>query len=559
MLSVVKPIPAGAGRHFMETADLMTKADELLRQARYRIETLCDQSPLRRHAIGVPELDRRLVTLGREMLRPLWDEQPAAANAAGADQPRGPDVYVATHLQSVGGHTRVLGDFLRALDAPPEGSHPASHLFLTDFYDFPGGAAPEEIPRGLGFAPDRARVLSGQSPAQKLRHLLRHLMELRPARLFLFHHPGDAVAVAAAQQLLAHRIFLVHHADGLPSLGPHVPGVTSIELHPFGAAMSRVLKIPNEMLPLMSPDPGPRPHGFAPENGLVTATAGREEKYQPTDGGQAPEYARTVAAILKTTGGRHMHIGPVREKTLESWRSTLRAEGAPAERFQHIPRVPSLPQALWEQRCDVYLSSFPVDGARTNVEIAASGTPILIWTRDLRAWERQDPFRPEGAMVWANLADLGEHLRACASPEVLEEKARVIRAFYERVHHPEIFTKTLQNIVNGGRGMEDPFQEQRCQVRLAALLRSLALPGAEGTAQGDPHQPAQVDQREMAFLRKSLDEQARKLVFLEEKRRNLTTKCKDLQRRLKALEQKHAALTKGRGWRARLRRWLLRG
>ena len=492
-----------------------------------RMDAFARASLLASHAIGVPALDQELAALGKEL-------RAARQKELGTPAPTsfpGPDVYLATHLPSPGGHSLLLGDFVAALSETGGGQTP--HVFLTNLNLYPGGAIAEPLVDSLGIPPDRLHVLTETSPGAKLEHLLDALTEIRPTRLFLFHLPGDPIPVAAAAAGLAGKLYLAHHADARPCLGLHLDGMLALELHPFGAASSRVLGIPHEMLPLTAPDPGPRPAGFLRRGTLTTAACGRKSKFRLDS---QPSYPQAVLTILQSTQGRHAHFGPLLDEVLGEIHRLLRAHSIPADHFIHVPWVPSLGQALWDHGCDVYLSSFPVDGARANAEVAASGTPFLKRVSPARAGEAPDPFQPAGALYWSTLEELAARLAECRDMEFLAEKSRVIRAHYERLHHPRVFRETLQRILDGGSGINDSQVEKRQVLRMSKMIRSLAE----------------------AEFRRTETEMAREQQWRAEAAK-LAERCTKLHLRLKKLEEERKLLfPKGTGWRARFRRWLFK-
>ena len=385
----------------------------------------------------------------------------------------GPDVYLASHVYNHGGHTALIGDFVRARP-----DHAASaHLVLTNASSKEPSEFTPEILARIGIPADRTTNLKGGSLDERLDALFARLLELRPGRLFLFHHHDDPVAVAACQPEICTDCVLVHHNDVRPSFGLHLPGVPIIELNPWGAAIARAQRLFPELLLLTCPDPGPRPHGFLRKGALVTASSGSAQKFGGT---YVYRYPEAVARILKTTRGRHVHIGPLNETLEDAIDEALRSADVDPDGFVHCPWVPSVARALWEYDCDVYVASFPTDGLRAMIEVAASGTPYLTHTgrqyRDLEG----DAIVGAGTTWWRTWHELEARLLDLSDRDRLEEKAKRIRQRYMRFHHPSVFEETLGNILRGGEGLVDPQASDRDRAMLSLVSAALTRELIEG-------------------------------------------------------------------------------
>ncbi|MDQ6914016.1 MAG: hypothetical protein M3128_14205, partial [Verrucomicrobiota bacterium] len=369
----------------------------------------------------------------------------------------GPDVYLATQLYVDGGHTALIGDFVRAL-----GQEKTARLILTNIENLNPAPLPETIRSRLAVAPKNISILTGESLAVRLESLVAQLLETKPRRLFLFHHPDDPIACAASQPEIARQRIMVHHTDFAPSLGLHLPGIQLIDLNPIAASVSRVLGLTSSWLPLFAPDPGPRPAGFLRRGKVVTASSGGAFKFTRD---YFYSYPRTVAIVLRETGGWHVHIGGLEAKTLSEIEEALAREGVARERFIHIPWVFSVAKALWENDVDLFLASFPLDGARTSAEVFASATPYLGHSANPRS-------DADGKIFWNTWDRLNEILHA-ADEKFLEEHARISRRIYEDLHQPREFRARLLRILDGQGGREDPQAEQRDLRTMKGMLRAL--------------------------------------------------------------------------------------
>jgi hypothetical protein len=455
--------------------------------------------------LSVSGWDWKLWQLGRAWLHANGTSSKTQVTAPAG----GGDVYLATQLYANGGHTALIGDFIRAQEATP-------HLILTNVSKHNKPTLPAPILDRLGLVAEQVSILSGTTTLlEKLAQLMEQLQRLRPRRLFLFHHPEDPLASAVAQPELAGQCVMVHHADGTPSFGLHLPGVQLIELNPIATAMSRQAGLQPACLMLTSPDPGPRPGGFLQRGKLVTASSGSQHKFTKP---YAYGYGETLAKVLKTTAGWHLHIGPLDAVTLAKIHAALLAEQVPADRFIHVPWASSVATCLWAHQCDVYLSSFPTDGARTNVEVLASGTPHL------RHQASPTEHWIDGGLAWQTWKDLTATLRSLESASVLQERSHLMRQTYEKQHHPAVFAHTLQQILTTGQGMQDAAPQRWDDHVMRSLLRTHTATLIRQTER--------IDQLE-ATLSQSLET-------------------------IQALHAERAQATAGNTVRARLLRWLLK-
>lgn len=418
------------------------------------------QPGLGSRALGVPEWDWRLWRMGREHLArraPSPEAEPPPAILTSPVR----DVYLATQIYDVGGHTALIGDFVRAL------GNASAHLIVTDLFGQNSSPVPEVVVSRLGLPASQVSVLPGPSHGDRLRQLFVHLQALRPARLFLFHHPQDPLASVVAQPEIARQRVLVHHADATPSFGLHVPGIVTIDLHPTAVAMARALGRDSSLLPLTSPDPGPRPHGFLRRGHLVSASSGSAHKF---GGAYAMSYAETVGVILRATAGRHVHIGPLGDEALDDIGRVLAREGVPADRFAYVRTARSIAAALWDHDVDVYCASFPIDGARTRIEVLAAGTPYLRHVARPVPGSPADPTRDaDGLLAWCTWDDLTTTLLRLSSDGALCEHSTHARRLYERHHHPDMFARTLTRILDGR-----PEPSEVMPARMEAAMQSLA-------------------------------------------------------------------------------------
>ena len=295
-------------------------------------------------ALGAREWDWRLYQMGRAWVDRAFSSGETIAPPPPAPRPRPLDVYLASQVYELGGHTGLIGDCVRALEDAE------ARVIITDLFGVNSSPLSDLIVDRLGVDRQQITVVPGPTPGDRLRQILTALARLRPDRLFLFHHPQDPLASVVAQPELAGRRILVHHADATSSFGLHLPGVTIVDLNPSALAPTRVIGCESVLLPLTAPDPGPRPGGFLRRGRLVTASCGNPHKFRAD---YLFGYPDTVGLMLQTTGGWHLHIGPLDEDALQVIHGALHRRGVPADRFLHVPSTTSVAATLWELGCDL--------------------------------------------------------------------------------------------------------------------------------------------------------------------------------------------------------------
>lgn len=394
---------------------------------------LAPHAPARGLPIGWRAADELCMRIGRELAGP--DDDPAPAW-------RDVDVFIVTQVYGGGGHTAVVGDFVRSSKSV---GRVVLHTGTVEREIYSDGRPTEECVRRMGITDEELRVCPELSRADTVRWLVKQVRELRPRRVFLFHHPEDAPVVAAALPELAGAWFLVHHSDRRPSSGLHLPGAGLVDLTPYTWEFSRrLLKREAFIVPLIVPDhcEGPRPAFLSGPGGkLVTACSGGAHKF-------GPDYFRLVGAILRETGGCHVHFGHLPKLRLAEIREHLLQLGIDASRFRYVKLVPSLARALWDEGVDLCVGSAPIGGARTAIEACSSGTALLPFLPPGKSVFGSRHLLPSAFPGWRSQEELIRMLGQIDLPW-LEKNAVVARSHYERKYHPGLLREALDMLDRG--------------------------------------------------------------------------------------------------------------
>lgn len=357
-------------------------------------------------------------------------EQVAAQVPKHADgkQPKG-TLIIATELAAAGGHVEVIKDLVRLGNSP----QPVD-LLLTDAFERVDAAAQQGYAASMGVP---MRLASGQDSSERLRSVMSALKETRPHTVVLLVHNQDALGVVAGLACGAQKVIFVHHGDHHLSLGVTCPLFAHVDLSnsAFHNCRHTIGVRQNSYWPLtLSIQKEHRHNGRFMDSGhLVTSCVGRPEKFD--DPSYRYQYLDLVGLILRSTGGHHLHVGQLRDDQILRIKAGLDEHGVDHARFEHIPWVPSVSEALAARGVDLYLTSFPYGGGKSQVEVMASAIPTLIHANYRSNVLCGIDLGYPGVLTWHNEGDLQNVLRSL-TPELLREHSALARSHFER-HHSE--------------------------------------------------------------------------------------------------------------------------
>lgn len=351
-------------------------------------------------------------------------------------------VYIVTELQLTGGHTRVVSDIIQA-DAETARSGEPVIILVTDVV----GQHDPAVAGVFSLLGVQMEVAPSVDHAGRLAWLMDRLAVLSPRVTRLALHPFDSVSIAAVQPGLAGDLVFLHNADHNLALGVTLPHALHVDFHAKGFYHCREREgvQRNVLWPLSAEDLGPREPVYAGAP-LRTCTCGGVEKFEPQftrDLAPYPyRYEALAPLIPAVTGGMHVHIGPLPEEALKIIGEGLDRVGVARERFVHIPRVPSLWEALKTLQIDLYVCSFPLGGGRSMVEAMGAGLPICLHSNYRSIFLSTENEVYDGAFIWRTPEDFAGCLSGL-TPETLARHSSAARAYYERHHHPARLQEAL--------------------------------------------------------------------------------------------------------------------
>lgn len=348
-------------------------------------------------------------------------------------------VILVSELSKAGGHNELIKDIAR-LKLFPE---PLS-IVQTDCFD----RVDDAVSKSFGeIASIDVQTLDGAGIDEKFEALVASLHRAPPEKLLLLAHNQDALAVAAAfaaKAASSHtEVVYVHHGDHHLSLGAATQDFVHVDPHNIGYYHCRneLDNRCNHYWPLtvgVRADHH-RKTPFLSAGSLVTCSTGRAEKFEA--GSYLYDYFELLPDILRTTGGRHVHIGHLHPAQLERLDVAMAAAGIDRSRIVHIPWVASVAEALVAHEVDLYVSSFPLGGGKATLEAMATGTPLLMHESYRSRFFGGVDIAYPGAFVWRNVAELLD-VFGRIDAGVLAEHSSHARFHFEKFHRDELLVSS---------------------------------------------------------------------------------------------------------------------
>ena len=344
-------------------------------------------------------------------------------------------VVLVSELSKAGGHNELIKDIARLGLFPG----PLS-IVQTDCFERVDDTVSRSFSESAGV---EVQQVAGAGMDEKFDALVASLRSAPPEKLLLLAHNQDALAVTAAFAAKAAsactEVVYVHHGDHHLSLGAATQDFIHVDPHNIGYFHCRneLGNRCNHYWPLTVGVPADhhRKTPFLSAGSLVTCSTGRAEKFEA--GSYLYDYFELLPKILRTTGGRHVHIGHLHPAQLERLNAAMAAAGVHRSRVTHIPRVDSVAQALVAHEVDLYISSFPLGGGKAVLEAMASGIPLLMHqSYQSRFFGGVDIAYP-GAFVWRNVAELIDVFGRIDAGVLADHSSRA-RRHYEKFHRDEL-------------------------------------------------------------------------------------------------------------------------
>ena len=357
-------------------------------------------------------------------------------------------VFLVTAVASVGGHTRVLMDLVHA-----DPGKKKTILVTNVLHTLDADEVKETLKRVGSSA--QVEVATDLNLEETLSWLQRQLASLRPARTYILQHHFDAVIAAAVQPELVDQLYYYHNCDHNLALGVHIPRATHVDFNGKGYHHCRTsLGIENNVYwPLVANVSAHRANNPFMEFGeITTATSGSMPKFDTSYlREQVPYkyvYADILPSIMRITGGRHYHIGPLNNSLVEKIRENLTSARVDQESFINIPWAEDVAAELVARQVDLYIGSFPLAGGRAAVEAMGAGVPLLLHSNYVSPFFTDINEVYPGVLSWRDPDELRTALNRLTR-ELLADHACRARAFYEKNCAPHLLKAAIDATLIG--------------------------------------------------------------------------------------------------------------
>ncbi len=276
-------------------------------------------------------------------------------------------------------------------------------------------------------------VLPSSSCDDKLAFFLRSQRDFKPKRIYFYCSHADVYAASMIQEGVAQNICFFSFDHGF------ILGLSNSKINKLIAKRptdyyllkkyfgNRVIYIPTWNKNHNCTGKAYKP--YYKHNELITAIAAA--RFYKVNGGWPYRYTDIIIQTLKTTRGKHYHIGPIPENSLREIYELLDNAGICRDSFLHIPWVNNLPRFLLDSEVDLFVEPFPIVSYKITLDVLSVGIPIISFAGQ-RRMEILD-FIYEGALKWKNTEDLLQQICTLSSEELEQHSAKSID-YYQRNH-----------------------------------------------------------------------------------------------------------------------------
>lgn len=275
-------------------------------------------------------------------------------------------------------------------------------------------------------------LLYGQSELLgRLTKLVNVIKEVKPSKIYHYCGHNNTHAVALIQSVFAKNICVFSFDHGF-SLG-----LDNTSYDTYITKRSMDYKILNKhyadkviYIPCWNEDKmGANNYvPFKNHDKLITA-CGAARYYKLAGAG----YIDLVLDLLKETGGRHYHYGPIDENELINIQRKLEEKELEPHQFIHIPWADNIALSMLINNVDIFIEPFPVVSYKLTLEMLSAGIPVFCRKANLRL--SITDFIYENNLSWSNNDDFIINLKGL-NKELLEKHSKRSREYYLENHLP---------------------------------------------------------------------------------------------------------------------------
>lgn len=287
---------------------------------------------------------------------------------------------------------------------------------------------------------------AGGAPEGKLDFFKRQLKQLSPSLVYCFTSHDDPYCQALLTSCTGKRIspFSFDHGFLLGISNPYIDTIIARRPADFTLLKKyfggKVIYIPTAGTGFQ-PDYQP----FCAHDRLITASAAARS--YKINGAPPYRYIDYILALLKKTGGKHYHFGPIDEDMMRYIAETTGQLGLPSESFVCIPWAGDLGKAFRDFHIDVFIEPFPTVSYKITLAALAAGMPVAT----LRAYRRMEitDFCYEGNIEFRNIREFTDKLSSLTASELEEQSRRAVR-FYRENHYIETVRGNMYRVEDFG-------------------------------------------------------------------------------------------------------------
>jgi len=390
------------------------------------------------------ELEDLLSAIGVSILSRLADRPPSGGRSGGKI------LYVATHLDAIGGHGEVLRLWLKLL----AGKQNVEQYLLPTRRVTPAFLA--KI-KGTGCT---LLNIGGETLTQQIESFVQQCLDVQPGHIFLFTDPDDVVAITAVGALKAHlgvRVMLCDHADLAFWLGKQITDVL-VEFSPAQVYVSRTLRHYEGSLAVVPLTTDLTDGGVSkPEPEEARASTSSLSIASPLK--IIPDGTWDYFAVIRTILERnptHRHVlltlpDPHIAEALRGWPKSV------LDRLSVAYNVTGL--TPYYRQADFLIETFPFSGGQVRVEAMAFGLP-MIFVRNphlslMIAHSGIDTIAGSYPFIADSNVDVIHHAEALMThPDLRRHCGQLLGAMFRQDFPPELVRSKLEALVDGASSFE---------------------------------------------------------------------------------------------------------
>lgn len=152
-------------------------------------------------------------------------------------------------------------------------------------------------------------------------------------------------------------------------------------------------------------------------NKLNTATA--SARFYKYNGNILGSFQYLMVNLIKTTGGNHIHYGPLPDDIKEGIHKALKRNGTEPERFTHVEWSNNLPDSLLGHGVDIFISPFPISSIKLNLQCISAGIPVMVYAGGLTRIEQNDFLNPD-VLRWKSREEFFDTILSLEKTRLLE-------------------------------------------------------------------------------------------------------------------------------------------